>query len=522
MSENSMHGVHALAVDGVHMWKGFGKALNNFTKKGISTTIFVFFLLLLLGAFLFNRCIDTTIFTSTSLGKLISPISEDQESELSTTRPPENFEFPFNCTNLSIINQTSLNKSKSTTEAKKLSPVTCPEYFRWIHEDLRPWNHTGVSREMVEQAKDPAYVRILIVNGRVYVDKYRWVFQTRDVFTIWGLLQLLRLYPGQIPDVDFMFEMGDMPAISKSAHPVANDSAPPVMFHYCGDDKTHDIVFPDWSFWGWPEINIKPWNVLRYDLQDGNKRIKWKNREPFAYWKGNVYTGTIRRELRKCNISAKHDWKARIFEQDWGRESRRGYKIYAEGNSWSVSEKYILACDSMTLFLKLHFYDFFTRGLLPVKHYWPIKLKDMCSSIEYAVNWGNKHTKEAQKMGKEGAKFVQEKVKMKYVYDYMYHLLNEYAKLLKYKPTVPPKAVEYTVENMACNAHGLEQTYLKESMVHGPSDTQPCTLPPPFGPSALKAYSQKRENLTKLVEQWEAEGNVKRKINLGQIWGDSI
>ncbi|KAK6920150.1 Glycosyl transferase CAP10 domain, partial [Dillenia turbinata] len=464
MSESSVHGVHALAEHGVHMWKGFGEALNKFSKKGTSTTIFVFFLLLLVGAFVFSGCIDTTIFTSTSLGKLI--FSEDPENELSTTRPPENFEFPFNCSNLNIDNQTSLNKNnKSTTEAKESSPSTCPEYFRWIHEDLRPWKHTGISKEMVEQAKDAAYVRILIVNGRVYVDKYKWVFQTRDVFTIWGLLQLLRLYPGQIPDVDFMFEMGDLPAISKRAHPATNDTAPPVMFHYCGDDNTHDIVFPDWSFWGWPEINIKPWNVLRYDLQDGNKRIKWKNREPFAHWKGNVYTGSVRRELHKCNISPKHDWKARIFEQDWGRESRNGfknsdlasqcdyrYKIYAEGNSWSVSEKYILACDSMTLFLKLHYYDFFTRGLLP-----------------------------------------------------------EYAKLLNYKPTVPPKAVEYTLENMACNAHGLEHTYLKESMVHGPSDTQPCTLPPPFDPSALMAYANKRENLTKLVEQLEAEGNVERK-----------
>ena len=33
------------------------------------------------------------------------------------------------------------------------------------------------------------------------------------------------------------------------------------------------------------------------------------------------------------------------------------------------------------------------------------------------------------------------------VYDYMFHLLNEYSKLLKFKPTMPEKAVELYFRN---------------------------------------------------------------------------
>lgn len=62
-----------------------------------------------------------------------------------------------------------------------------------------------------------------------------------------------------------------------------------------------------------------------------------------------------------------------------------------EGITWSVSEKYILACDSMTMFIKPRYYDFFSRSLVPYKHFWPISDQSICQDIKYAVDWGNTH-----------------------------------------------------------------------------------------------------------------------------------
>jgi hypothetical protein len=56
-----------------------------------------------------------------------------------------------------------------------------------------------------------------------------------------------------------------------------------------------------------------------------------------------------------------------------------------------VSEKYILACDSVTLLVKPKYYDFFTRSLEPLRHYWPVRSDDKCKSIKFAVDWGNNH-----------------------------------------------------------------------------------------------------------------------------------
>ncbi|KAF0931682.1 hypothetical protein E2562_005679 [Oryza meyeriana var. granulata] len=175
---------------------------------------------------------------------------------------------------------------------------TCPAYFRFIHEDLHPWRAAGgITRAMLGRARATANFRLVVLRGRAYVERIAPAFQTRDLFTIWGILQLLRRYPGRVPDLELMFDCVDWPVVRADEYQGENATVMPPLFRYCGDDETLDVVFPDWSFWGWPEINIKPWDALQKDLDIGNKRVKWVDREPYAYWKGNPDVATNRQEL---------------------------------------------------------------------------------------------------------------------------------------------------------------------------------------------------------------------------------
>lgn len=367
---------------------------------------------------------------------------------------------------------------------------------------------------MVEGARDKANFRLVVVGGRAYLDKYHGAFQTRDVFTLWGFLQLLRQHPGRVPDFDLMFNLDDPPVVRAADR--GPGGAPPPLFRYCKDDSTVDIVFPDWSFWGWPEVNIKPWEVLLEELKKGNERIKWKHREPYAYWKGNPWVAPTRQDLIKCNVSDTNDWNARLYSQDWVQETRGGfkssdlasqcthrYKIYIEGRAWSVSEKYILACNSPTLLVNTGFRDFFTRGLMPGQHYLPIRSDDKCRSIKSAVDWGNSHQQKAKAIGKEGSRFIQEELKMEYVYDYMLHLLSEYSKLLRYRPSVPEGAVELCPESMACPRGGREKEYMAASTVKAPRGAEPCAIPPPFSPGELQELLRSKDDAVARVERWE-------------------
>ncbi|KAL5216164.1 hypothetical protein ABZP36_007565 [Zizania latifolia] len=402
--------------------------------------------------------------------------------------------------------------------AAETTSSSCPAYFRWIHEDLRPWRATGITREAVDGAHryGPKF-RVTVVAGRLYVARYGRCFQTRDAFTQWGVLQLLRRYPGRVPDLDLMFDCQDLPVVSTGNHLGRASSPPPPLFGYCGSEPTLDIAFPDWSFWGWPELNIKPWEALRGEIDEGNSAVNWTSRAPYAYWKGNPTVGADRRNLLRCNASGNRDWNARIYAQDWGKEVQRGfresdlakqcthrYKIYIEGRGWSVSEKYILACDSVALMVRPRYHDFFSRGLMPLQHYWPIRGgRAMCRSIKVAVEWGNAHTDKAQEIIGNASKFIRDELTMDRVYDYMFHLLTEYARLLKYTPTVPDRAVEVTVESMPRGRQGRERQFMVDTMVDGSGSGGPCELPPPFSSEELETLRTRKADAVRQVEMWE-------------------
>ncbi|KAJ0966696.1 hypothetical protein J5N97_023613 [Dioscorea zingiberensis] len=455
-------------------------------KPKILTTLYsgwmvlLFFIILLFCALLFTN------------SSLVSNITTTITNLGSNTQQPTAFPFKCNITNLTCpsINITSHTLPPSSS---------CPDYFRWIHEDLRPWAETGITEDAVMRAKKEAAFRLIVSNGRAYIDLYHHVFQTRDLFTIWGILQLLRRYPGRVPDLDLMFNCEDMPVIKAADYKAVGAPIPPPLFRYCKDDTTVDIVFPDWSFWGWVEVNIKPWEVLLKEIKKENEKLKWIDRVPYAFWKGNPYVSGKRQELLNCNDWVKESHKG-FKNSNLAKQCTHRYKIYIEGRSWSVSEKYILACDSPTLFVNTRFQDFFTRGLIPGHHYWPIQDNDMCRSIKFAVDWGNSHQKEAQTIGKTASRFMQEEMNMDHVYDYMLHLLTEYSKLLKYKPVVPPSAVEYCLESMACPRNGLERSFMIDSMVKSTHDKGPCAMPPPYDPGELQEFLQMKDNSTKKIQ----------------------
>ncbi|KAL6839587.1 hypothetical protein ACP4OV_030526 [Aristida adscensionis] len=429
-------------------------------------------------------------------------------------------EIPFTCGNETSPQPTcprSLPPTATLPRPGGLTspPPSCPDYFRYIHEDLRPWWVAGgITREAVERARPHAFFRLVVVGGRAYVETYRRAFQTRDVFTQWGILQLLRRYAGRVPDLDIMFACDDLGRVHAADYPAPSD-APPV-FRYCRDGSTLDILFPDWSFWGWPEVNIRPWPQLMEEVAQENQRVRWPQRQPYAFWKGNTQMFRMRNELMRCNVSNGQEWNARIFNQDWDEESRKGfkdssipkqcvyrYKVYVEGAAWSVSEKYILACDSPVLFVTTPFQDILSRGLVAGKHYWPINRDHICKSIKVAVDWGNEHPAQMQLIGEEGSRFMREEMSMDYIYDYMLHLLTEYAKLLRYKPTVPENAVEICAESMACDAQGLHRECMMDSMERHVTGFNPCTLPPPFTAEEAKEIADREAEVLRKVEKVE-------------------
>ncbi|KAL5710201.1 hypothetical protein ACHQM5_020793 [Ranunculus cassubicifolius] len=400
----------------------------------------------------------------------------------------------------------------------------CPSFFRWIHHDLEPWAQTRISPSNLMEAQQFAAFRVVIVQGRLYVEHYYACTQTRAMFTIWGLLQLLKRYPGMIPDVDIMFDCMDRPRFNRGRYKPKKRWPPPPLFRYCTDEWSFDIPFPDWSFWGWPETNIQPWDEEFRSIKKGSDEVKWEKKIDHAYWRGNPYVGSpARMELLKCNDPRKCG--AEVYIQDWVQETKSGfpkskladqckhrYKIYAEGFAWSVSLKYIVSCGSMSLLISPVFEDFFSRGLVPKQNYWPVSRDDMCRSIKYAVEWGNANMSEAEKIGKGGQDLLR-LLDMEKVYDYMYHLINEYAKLLNFKPSPPPSAQVVCSESVLCYADPRSTEFLKKSSAK-PSSSLPCVLQVADSGLVESWMQNKRKVISEVHEMEKAFGQQNMSIGV--------
>lgn len=242
-----------------------------------------------------------------------------------------------------------------------------------------------------------------------------------------------------------------------------------------------------------PETNIEPWNREFKSIKAGARATRWADRVPTAYWKGNPDVASpLRVALLGCNDTAL--WRAEIMRQNWSDEAKSGYqhsrlssqcthryKIYAEGFAWSVSLKYILSCGSMALLIEPRYQDFFSRGLEPRVNYWPVTAAapGMCESIRDAVDWGNANPGEAERVGRQGQRLVQG-LRMHAVYDYMLHLLTEYARLMDFRPVAPPSpdAHEACEASLLCLADDKQRRFLEASRAE-PAVGDPCVLPPP-------------------------------------------
>ncbi|TVU29047.1 hypothetical protein EJB05_20589 [Eragrostis curvula] len=546
----------AAVPDGRSRWiKGAGS-----TSSPVTTAIFLFFFVVVIGVLVSARWITTTTHLAiTNLDQwrtkpaILTTTQTISIPGVPAAPPPPRPTYSISCSAPPLTRDPTIPSNISQTLTLALSPnntatcasvpdppplpatpppggnaSSCPSYFRFIHEDLHPWRVAGgITRAMVDRARATANFRLVVIRGRAYVERIAPAFQTRDLFTIWGILQLLRRYPGRVPDLDLMFDCVDWPVVHADQYDGENATVLPPLFRYCGDNETLDVVFPDWSFWGCecnenhmqriieileitkcefesvllyfdvhkkhkhsiyvcddrPEINIKPWDALRKELDRGNKKVKWLDREPYAYWKGNPDVAAIRQELVKCNVSSTQEWNARIYKQDWLKEIKAGYK------QSDLSSQ----CTH--------------RVLMPMQHYWPVRDEEKCSSIKYAVDWGNSHKQKARRIGKQASNFIQEELRMDYVYDYMFHLLTEYAKLLRFKPTIPPEAVEVCPESLACQAIGREKKFMEDSMVRSANDAGPCDLPPPFSLEEFEALQRSREKSMKQIEAWEQKAS---------------
>lgn len=96
-----------------------------------------------------------------------------------------------------------------------------------------------------------------------------------------------------------------------------------------------------------------------------------------------------------------------------------------------------------------------------------------------------------------------ERLSMDRVYDYMFHLLSEYSKLLDFKPVPPTSASQVCEESLLCFADQLQSEFLKDATA-APSANPPFAMPPPDNNLMNSWLSQKVQKMNE-VEKMRSE-----------------
>ncbi|GAB4824253.1 hypothetical protein N2152v2_011299 [Parachlorella kessleri] len=314
----------------------------------------------------------------------------------------------------------SLEAARSATIRRNSSGTERSWYLPWIHKDLARWRHggIGISKAMVDKAharvrdctawsQQPFWIRFQVVDGKLYVEHWDapqghypaelgrgWVSaKARLPYAILALMDVLREFPGEIPDLDAVLGLQDSPCIVLEG----NDSqqpAPPA-FGFTGAPWAADLPFPDFTYYG-HEVGLgledeKGQWLFGWDAQLDHYIHKWSSplwdRIPRLVWRGRTtgmrdqprkYFAVCPHELRQQNDSG----SAHLFNTPGSGGLAMGeghihldtmcqymYQAYLEAAAYSSNLKQKLACRSVVLTPYIQHYEFWSRELRPGKHY---------------------------------------------------------------------------------------------------------------------------------------------------------
>ncbi|KAM1039925.1 hypothetical protein ACFX2I_029179 [Malus domestica] len=110
---------------------------------------------------------------------------------------------------------------------------------------------------------------------------------------------------------------------------------------------------------------------------------------------------------------------------------------------------------------------------------------------------------QAKAMGQRGQDFM-ESLSMDRVYDYMFHLIVEYSKLLDFELDIPASAMEVCAESLLCLADPKQREWLKRSTAY-PSPSPPCTLRSADS-NLIKRWKRKKQETMDAVEDMNPKG----------------
>eukprot|EP00238_Polyblepharides_amylifera_P015848 CAMPEP_0196581682 /NCGR_PEP_ID=MMETSP1081-20130531/35021_1 /TAXON_ID=36882 /ORGANISM="Pyramimonas amylifera, Strain CCMP720" /LENGTH=592 /DNA_ID=CAMNT_0041902005 /DNA_START=123 /DNA_END=1898 /DNA_ORIENTATION=+ len=354
----------------------------------------------------------------------------------------------------------------------------------WIAADLADggWDVSGITLPMLAQAQEHGMrtFRVVILDGKLYgrieaTNKMRLRGMSRVWYWVWGLLELLEKYPGQVPDVDMVMQVEDEPKVAKSvkfkpskggpARQVPytltgslaqGSNPPPVIFSAVKSEGTLDLLWPLWTIWGEDVLGAgpktggfhdPPWEQTLPALVSAARASPWLTRSHAqAFWRGAARTSSLRDALIACANKPQFrvDASSVLHKLRSGRPISAAdrlahrYLVYLDGRSFSSAMLPMIPTGALVMLPSSPWITLHSRAFRHSGFFLPFDSRpaEVCRNITAIVEACEADPEQSAAKAKAAVDWAENNLSIEMQRQYMTSMLQAYSKLMKFTVTI--------------------------------------------------------------------------------------
>ncbi|XP_054159683.1 O-glucosyltransferase rumi homolog [Oppia nitens] len=323
--------------------------------------------------------------------------------------------------------------------------TSCDIFLDFLNQDIKHWIQSGITKSSIDNTiRQKRGVHYQVINHTLYRDM-DCMFPSRCQ----GIEYFIKKAINQLPNMDLIINVRDYPQVHNNWDDL------PVLSFSKDTTQYNDILYPAWTFWaGGPAIDRYPTGIGRWDLmrQSITKRNdEWKHKSSKAFFRGSrtsssrdtlIFLSRDKPDLIDAQYTANQAWKSvadTLGQQpvptiSFEDQCKYKYLINMRGVAASFRYKHLFLCKSLVLNVNSNWIEFFYPQLKPWIHFVPVA-EDM-NDLEEKIMFLKSNDKIAQKIAEKGFDFIWKHLTLESVQCYWDILLDNYSKLLKYKPNL--------------------------------------------------------------------------------------
>ncbi|XP_011311138.1 O-glucosyltransferase rumi homolog [Fopius arisanus] len=321
----------------------------------------------------------------------------------------------------------------------------CSCFAEGIKRDLLPFKEKGIDEDLIESSMSRATIYQII--GKQLYRNRECMFPSRCA----GVEHFLFKIISNLTDTEFIVNTRDYPQSNKHF-----GTAMPI-FSFSKTSDYYDIMYPAWSFWdGGPAISLYPrglgrWDQHRSSLNKSSVKIPWDQKENKAFFRGSrtsperdslVLLGRAQPELVDAQYTKNQAWKSNedtlykppAPEIPLEDHCKYKYLFNYRGVAASFRHKHLFLCNSLVFHVGAEWLEFYYDTMKPWIHYIPVPKEASQADLKRLIMFARENDDMARKIAQRGRDFIWNKLRMSDIVCYWKRILQEYSKLLTYKP----------------------------------------------------------------------------------------